>query len=613
MFWTLVLAVALPAAAPAGPVPADSTPTCAEDLDALDRKVRADYGGFPLEIRGPRKSEFDGMLAALRPRAVRAVGDACFAVLQAYADFFADPHLFIYQSARLDSAETARRAASAEHVALTADDAVRYFRGNAARLDAIEGVWSDGHLRVAIVRDPPPAVGRFTAVVLTGDTSTWVPGGVRARFVRTSDGRYEGEVFARNYARRQVRAAIYKRVMLRLDPGIWGKEMPTDAADSGLLDPTDPHRATLVVRDGAPVLSIPSHDPAYRPWLDSLLEARRDLLLHSDRLIVDLRGNEGGSSLMTTALMPYIVSDSQRPPYFRDRSDQADRGKGVMLSSPDQITYAIGMMGGDTTDPSARRFLERMRASPGGFAPFADTLDPPSPAHPVTPVYGPRRVGILVDRGTVSAGEAFLIQALRSTRVTSFGQPTAGALDYQNVSIVALLPNERRWLLGYPAITAQPDLPADGVRGKGIRPDVVLDLARERDPIARVAAALGAGDSSAAPAPARGSRRRTRSPALAAAHHAAHVPQQLPLAEAHRDTGQRDHGHRAAAPSTSENGTASRLRTRAPGTITAAAAGAAAPCGSRRCRPSSAAARAAPRAAAPGSAAAPRPPSPATG
>lgn len=493
MIWTALLAVTLQSAAPAAAPAADSTPTCAQDLDALDGKLQADYGGFRLEIRGARRREFDRMLGALRRRAARAAGDACFEVLQAYADFFGDPHVFIWQTTRLDTAETSRRAARAERVALDADDALARFRRDAGRLDPIEGIWYAGRLRVAVVSDPRAGAGHFTAVVLTPDTSVWQPGEVRARLVRTPDGRYAGELLERNFARRLVRAAIYKRVLLRFDPGVWGKETPLSPADSGLLDAEDPRRATLAVRDGVPVLSIPSHDPAYRPWLDSLLAAQRDVLLNADRLVVDLRGNEGGSSTMTAALLPYLASDGQRPPYLPDRGGHPDGGKGVMLSSPDQVAFAIRMMGGDTTDPSAHRFLERMRAAPGGFAPFADSLDPPSVPHPVTPVYGPRRVGILVDRGTVSAAEAFLMQAMRSTRVTTFGEPTAGALDYQTVSIVPILPNERRWRLGYPTITAHPDLPADGVRGKGIRPDVALALAHEPDPIARVAGALAAG------------------------------------------------------------------------------------------------------------------------
>lgn len=469
-------------------VAGDSTPTCLQDLEGLNRTVQADYAGFRLEITGTRREVFDRMLDSVRTRAAGASGDACLSVLQSYTDFFDDPHLFIYQSTRVDSAESARRAAQAERLPGGVESAQAYLRSHADHLDAIEGVWRASGLRIAVVREPSRGPRAFVAVVLDGDTSTWTPGTVRGRFVKTGDDQYDGELFERNFARRLVRPAIYKRVLLRFDPGMWGKESPVLAADSGLVDPVDPHRATLVIRSGVPILSIPSHDPSYRPFLDSLLTRNRDVLTRADRLVIDLRGNEGGSSGTTAGVLPYLVTDSQRPSYFKDRSAYPDHGKGVMLSSPDQIAYAIGsIMGGDTSDPSAKRFLDRLRAHPGGFATFADSLDPPStPAARISPIYGPRAVGILVDHGTVSAGEAFLIQAMRSMRVTTFGQATAGALDYQTVRIVRFLPDESRWRVGYPTITAHPDLPANGIRGKGIRPDRPVDFARERDPIRRV-------------------------------------------------------------------------------------------------------------------------------
>jgi hypothetical protein len=71
-----------------------------------------------------------------------------------------------------------------------------------------------------------------------------------------------------------------------------------------------------------------------------------------------------------------------------------------------------------------------------------------------------------------------------------FGEPTAGALDYQSVNVVQLLPNERRWFLGYPTITASAALPRGGMRGKGIAPDVRLD----GDAIAHGWAAIAAVD-----------------------------------------------------------------------------------------------------------------------
>jgi hypothetical protein len=490
-----VLAIGI-AAAPSGLAGAlrqvGAPPTCAGDLAALDAKVRADYAGFLLEIRGPRREAFDRMLAAARARAANAAGPSCLAVLQDYLDFFADPHLFIYQGTRLDTAETSRRARAVERVALTEPEVRRSLARRGSRLDPIEGIWYDRTLRVAIVRDAAHDDGRhFEAVVLAGDTSIWRPGDVRARFTRTAEGRYEGRLRERNYAERLVRPEIFKRLILRLAPGNWGRAFPVAPPDRGLLDPVDPGRPTLVERDGALVLSIPSHDPDDRPALDSLLASHRPELMRAGRLIVDLRGNDGGSSTTTAALLPYIATDSQRPPYLPGRSREPDAGKGLMLSSPDQIAYAVRvLMGGDTTDPSARRFLERMRAHPGSLVPFADTLDPRRPVPRIVPLDGPRHVGILVDHGTVSAAEVFLLEAMRSTRVTTFGEPTAGALDYQSIAIVRILPDEQRWYLGYPTITAQPDLPVGGIRGRGIRPDVPLDLTHEPDPIARVAAAL---------------------------------------------------------------------------------------------------------------------------
>ena len=49
MVWTLLIAASLHASAPAPRAAADSTPTCAQDLEALDGKLQADYGGFRLE------------------------------------------------------------------------------------------------------------------------------------------------------------------------------------------------------------------------------------------------------------------------------------------------------------------------------------------------------------------------------------------------------------------------------------------------------------------------------------------------------------------------------------------------------------------------------------
>ena len=470
----------------------DSAPLgCAEVLELMRAKAEQNYAGFLLEVKPApaRAAAYASALGGFRARSRAARGDdACYAVLRDYIAWFDDPHLFVYQSGRLDSAETARRARAARTVAMDESTARAYFRRNAARLDPIEGIWYDRGLRVAIVPDPAAAAAaattaagasnRFVAVVLASDTALRRPGAVRARFTRRRDGGYDGEMWLRNFARRLVDARLYKRVLLRTSPGVWGKEYPVAARDSGLLDPADPRRPTLLLRGRTVIVSMTSHDPGYKPVLDSLLAAHEAELRGAERLIVDLRGNEGGSSLASSGLMPYIASARMRPERRRFRD-------AMLMSSEDQMRYARVAFGRDT-EPEVQRLLERMRAHVGGLVPLFDSLVPERPPAHDSVVLGPRRVGVLIDRGTVSASEVLVLDAKRSERATVFGEPTAGALDYQSTNIVSLSPRERRWYLGYPTITAGADLPSNGMRGRGIPPDVRLDLARLRDPIAVV-------------------------------------------------------------------------------------------------------------------------------
>ena len=82
------------------------------------------------------------------------------------------------------------------------------------------------------------------------------------------------------------------------------------------------------------------------------------------------------------------------------------------------------------------------------------------------------------------------LTATREGRAPVIGQPTAGALDYQSVSIVRIHPDHSRWYLGYPTITAHRRLPEGGMRGKGIAPTIPIDWDRVADPVAAVLAKL---------------------------------------------------------------------------------------------------------------------------
>ncbi len=243
------------------------------------------------------------------------------------------------------------------------------------------------------------------------------------------------------------------------------------------------HRATLTWRDDSvAIVSVPSHQWSNRALLDSLIGANRARFDAAAVLLIDLRGNEGGGSQATAPLNPYVVGADSLDP-------SAGFGEAVMLASPDQVAYARRSFGPDTS-AFVRRLVRVMEAAPGTLVPLFDPDSVPPPGRFPPPIYGARRVGVLTDRGTVSASEVLVEFARDSRRAVTIGEPTAGALDYQNVNIVRIAPDESRWFLGYPTITARADLPRGGVRGRGIAPEIALSWDTVIDPVAAALRAL---------------------------------------------------------------------------------------------------------------------------
>lgn len=456
---------------------AQEAPACAQTLAALRAKIDTNYAGMRLEVTGARRAELERFLRGLSADAERAEGDDCYFVLDRLTAWFDDPHLFVFQSTRIDSATAARRARSLRVLPVDEQRARALLDQRDGR-DPIEGIWYDrSGLRVAVL--PDSVRDRFVAVVITSDTSAWPVGAVRATIERRSDGRYAVALSTGNFARQHLTGKIYKDAILRLSPGIWAKELPPSRV-GGLIDPTVPHRPTLVRRGSTVIVSMVSHDPAYRGVLDSLMAANDSAVRAADKLIVDLRGNEGGASFTSNVLRPFIQTrQPRRSPYDGDTA--------VMLSSPDQIAYARRGFGSDTS-AFVRELIARLEARPGELVPLPESGTSTTDLEEI----GPAKVAVITDGGTVSAAEVLVLRALRSTRALVVGEPTAGALDYQSVNIVRILPGENRWFLGYPTVTRSVHLPEGGMRGKGIQPDVRIPVSGLWDAIDRAERVLDA-------------------------------------------------------------------------------------------------------------------------
>jgi len=464
--------------------------SCVVTLDSLDARLRRNYAGFQLEVAIGRAAEHQRALLSAR-QAAAAAGSAtlaCTSALQRYVAFFDDPHLFVFQNTTVDTAANRERRETLQLDARSEAALRSDWTARAATLDPLEGIWRDGALRVAVTRQRPQS-DTLVAIVLTPDTIGWPVGAVRARFVREREGQYRAQLLNRHFGLQQLSATLHRRTILRFSPGTWGREYPLHAADVAVAPEADPRRPRMTVRERSVVIAVPSHDGPYQRVLDSLVASQRAALASTQLIIIDLRGNEGGGSLTTRALHPYIVSAERRATPF-------DSGSAMILSSPELIDH-VRRLAGAQPSPASQRLLARMQENPGKLVPAYD--EPQPPAFTPQPISGDFKVAVLTDRGTVSAAEVTVLMALRSTRATVIGEPTAGALDYQSTAIVGLGTGDRRWALGYPTITAHADLPARGMRGKGIAPQVLLDWRTVDDAYATVERMLLSDSSSVRP------------------------------------------------------------------------------------------------------------------
>ncbi|NOT07484.1 MAG: hypothetical protein HOP28_04675 [Gemmatimonadales bacterium] len=441
-----------------GPAPACD---CQADLDSLAAKLERNYIAFRFEVAGkPRESAYRTLVARLHDRAASTSDADCIHLLRELTDWFGDGHLFVFQWPAVTPEETARLAAQAERRDIDEARVRAELDRRKGRLDPIEGIWYAPGYRIGILREPTKGGPDFTAVVLQSDSAQWRPGQVKGRFWRNRDGSYRTIYAADDHSRRDVTSRVYRNLLLTMSPVTWGRAYPLAPHEVGSLDPVDPTRPTVRLFGAeAVVVSVPSHDPKYRGVLDSLMAHHRAAITSRPYLVVDIRGDIGGGSLTTAAIVPFMVTKETRPPI-------GPSGASMVLSSPDNIAYFE--QGGWNPDSIA----QRMSAAPGQLLQLIrnETLGMPFPNDTVLPM--PRKVGVLMDRGVASAGEAFALQARKSTKVQLFGENSYGMIDYQSVRVVRLACRARGNLFGYPMIAASATLPKDGLNKEGVPVDV---------------------------------------------------------------------------------------------------------------------------------------------
>lgn len=206
---------------------------------------------------------------------------------------------------------------------------------------------------------------------------------------------------------------------------------------------------------------IPNFSYSSKPLIDSLIRTNYGLIRKTPILIIDLRGNGGGTDYSFLELLPLIYTH----PY---------ESKGVSWwASEGNIEYFEKALAGgnikEGKEEDTKELIAALKANPNTFV-----NDRKSDTIRCDSVFEyPKKVGIIVNDFCASSCEQFVLAGKNSSKTRVFGTNTLGVLDYSNAIPIKLPLNNLE--LYYPMTRSNrlPDYPIDNI---GIVPDIRIEL-----------------------------------------------------------------------------------------------------------------------------------------
>lgn len=446
---------------------------CYDELIFAKEKIEHNYAGFNDKVNETNRAAYEEFLDEIIKRA-QSMEDryACAALIRKWLAYFKDGHIQLnHDRPNLrDLSEDAIREtfASTQSAPKWTEKKVRKYLDKNT-LHPIEGIWQNasGSYRTAIIKSPnTTSASDFIGVVLKADSIYWMPGNIKVEINSTNDGLL-AEYYYRDHHPELVEVKLYgdeivefvglsqwkkqypeaiRRTEVRVDPDYFSKNNRTITPSFLRLD------------DQTALLTLPSFGGQHAIVIDSLINTHMADITSSENLIVDLRGNPGGSDFCYAPIIPILYTH----PIFTDgvsiyASEDNIRSWEVLLEDP-KFSPAIKVR--------IRELVDKMKSNLNGYVEV-----PGEEVRHDTIYANPQKIGIIVDKSCASSTEQFILAAKQSDKVTVFGESTAGVLDYANMRSVDMKEIPYKLFYATSKSNRLPDSPIDQI---GISPDIEL-------------------------------------------------------------------------------------------------------------------------------------------
>lgn len=435
--------------------------SCDVALQNLIKRIESDYPGFKEKTKDT--IVYNSFKRQLKGDLDSTENSLCLSILKKYTSFFKDSHIWLSPVIKLDQ----KGLTTSEFIDVNLND---FLNNSKSKTNSIEGIWEFSPLdkngidyRVGIIKTKNDGYTGFAIPAKYENAKSQ-----RVLFKLTSNNKYESffpdkikhtgnfETFDNTflYFDKMRRTLVKENQNLKISEKQVRKKI---GEIQGFTIKPLSKQTTLI--------TIPSFDYPYVEIINNLIQENQILIENSEYLIIDIRGNSGGTDDAYENLLPYVMTNSIRWPGVEFLSTQ---------TLIDDLEYYI------TTIKDKKEQKDEIEKVRGWIKLYKENMgqfvNKENNSYRTEEVNFAKKsakyVAILTNKEVGSAAENFLIGAKQSKKVKIIGTPTYGVLDYGAIRKFDFgCPEYELRLPGYRSLRL-PDYPIDNI---GVQPDIYLD------------------------------------------------------------------------------------------------------------------------------------------
>lgn len=435
--------------------------SCKNAIDKLITKIESDYPGFSEKTKDT--IVYNSFKKQLREEANTNDETLCFHVLKKYISYFKDGHIWFSPVIALDDKE----AKTAEFIEVNMD---KFLKNSNFKVNTIEGFWEyssidneEVNFKVGIIKNKNDGYTGFAIPTNLENSEA-----KRVLFKLFPNDKYESHFPDKNkhignyeiYDNNFLYFKTIRRTLIKEDKSSKYSEKQIEKKIGELQGFKVKQLSEKTVS-----ITLPSFDYPFVKIINNLIKENHELIENSEYLIIDIRGNNGGTGDAFQGLLPYIMTNSIRDMWIE------------FLATPTLIngleSYIESIKDTIENQEEIKEITEEIKIFKKHLGEFVNTDKDTFTIQKVDfAKKSPEYVVILINKEVASSGEDFVIAAKQSKKVKLLGTPTYGAIDYASVREFDFGCNNYKLYLPTFRSLRLPDYPIDNI---GIQPDIYLD------------------------------------------------------------------------------------------------------------------------------------------